>query len=122
VSAPIADYMTPNSGTMYGYAGGGVIMQNRREFLKIEDSLTCDEAVYLMYAINPASRLTAIEYYYYHKDLFLDREKIEEWIDINFAEIPKVKTMWGCSEVILGHFTNDAKPHKTAKNLGVAGG
>lgn len=66
----IVNYMTPNSGTMYGYAGGGMIMQNRKAFLEIKDSLTNDQVILLMYSMNPASRLTAIEYYWKHKDSF----------------------------------------------------
>lgn len=92
----IINYMTPNSGTMYGYAGGGVILQNRKAFLEIKDSLTNDELVLLMYSINPASRLTAIDYYLKHKESFSSQQQIDKWIDIVFAETPKVKTMSGC--------------------------
>jgi len=49
-----------------------------------------------MYAINPASRLTAIEYYLKHKELFSSQEEINKWIGMNFKEIPKINTMRGC--------------------------
>ncbi len=88
--------MTPNSGTMYGYAGGGVIMQNRKAFLEIKDSLTNDQLVLLMFSINPASRLTAIEYYLKEKERFSSQQLIDKWIDLVFLEMQKIKTMLGC--------------------------
>jgi hypothetical protein len=96
----IAYYMTPNSGTMYGYAGGGVIMQNRKAFLKIKDSLTNDQIVLVMFSINPASRLTAIEYYWKHKNSFGNNEAIDKWIEQIFNQMPTVKSMSGCFSVI----------------------
>jgi hypothetical protein len=95
----IISYMTPNSGTMYGYAGGGVIMQNRKAFLEIQDSLSNDQVILLMYSINPASRLTAIEYYLKYKERFSSQQQIDKWIDLVFAETPTVKTMSGCFPV-----------------------
>jgi hypothetical protein len=95
----IATYMTPNSGTMYGYAGGGLIMENRRAFLGIKDSLTNDQVLLLMYSINPASRLTAIEYYLKRKSSFENQEAINNWIEQNFREMPTVKSMSGCFSV-----------------------
>jgi hypothetical protein len=95
----IVNYMTPNSGTMYGYAGGGTIMQNRKAFLEIKDSLTKDQVILLMYSINPASRLTAIEYYWKHKDSFGNSEAIDKWIDQIFKQMPTVKSMSGCFSV-----------------------
>jgi hypothetical protein len=92
----IAYYMMPNSGTMYGYAGGGVIMQNRKAFLEIKDGLTNDQLVLLMYSINPASRLTAIEYYLKQKENFSCQQSIDKWIDFVFLEMPTIKTMIGC--------------------------
>jgi hypothetical protein len=91
--------MTPSSGTMYGYAGGGVIMQNRKAFLQIKDSLTADQVVLLMYSINPASRLTAIEYYLQHEDLFSSRQVIDNWVGVVFKATPTIETMSGCFRV-----------------------
>lgn len=96
VSEKIIRYMTPNSGTMYGYAGGGVIMQNRKAFLEIKDSLTNDHVIFLMYSINPASRLTAIDYYLKNKNRFDQEVQIDNWIEAVFKEIPTIKTMSGC--------------------------
>ena len=95
----IANYMTPSSGTMYGYAGGGLIMQNRKAFLEIKDSLTNDQVILLMYSINPASRLTAIEYYWKHKTRFASNTTIDKWIEQNFEQLPTVKSMSGCFSV-----------------------
>lgn len=101
VTDKVINYMTPNSGTMYGYAGGGVIMQNRKAFLEIKDNLTTDQAVLLMYSINPASRLTAIEYYLQHKELFAFQKAIDNWIEVVFKEMPTIKTMFGCFGVTM---------------------
>jgi hypothetical protein len=98
-SGNLLHYMSPLSGTMYGYAGGGFIMQNRKAFLEIKDSLTKDQLVLLMYSINPASRLTAIEYYLqqYGSAGWLNDIGSWTWIIKNFKMTPTVKTMWGCS-------------------------
>jgi hypothetical protein len=92
----VVNYMTPNSGTMYGYAGGGEIMQNRKAFLEIKDSLTNDQVILLMYSINPASRLTAIDYYLKNKERFSSQQQIDKWIGLIFSKTPTVKTMSGC--------------------------
>jgi len=98
VPRKIVQYMTPNSGTMYGYAGGypGDLLKNRRRFFEIRDSLTNDQVIFLMYSINPASRLTAIEYFLRHKDSFTNQQALEAWIEKNFTETPKVETLFGC--------------------------
>jgi hypothetical protein len=98
VPRKILEYMTPNSGTMYGYAGGygGHLLQNRKAFIEIKDSLTNDQVIFLMYSINPASRLTAIEYYLKYKNSFSNQQTLDEWIEINFKEIPTVQTLFGC--------------------------
>jgi len=94
----ILEYMTPNSGIMYGYAGGssGSLLQNRKAFLEIQDSLKTEQIVFLMYSINPASRLTAIEYYLKYKEKFSNTKTIDEWIERNYSEISKVNTLFGC--------------------------
>lgn len=91
--------MTPTSGTMYGYAGGGMIMQNRKAFLEIKDSLTNEQLILLLYSINPASRLTAIEYYWKRKGSLGNNEAIDKWVEQNFKEMPTVKSMSGCFSV-----------------------
>ncbi|HYF32581.1 MAG TPA: hypothetical protein VD993_15760 [Chitinophagaceae bacterium] len=95
-SDKILHYMSPNSGTMYGYSGGGIIMQNRKTFLEIKDSLTNEQVILLMYSINPASRLTAIEYYLKNNARFARKEFIDKWIEENFIELPEIDTMYGC--------------------------
>ena len=49
-----------------------------------------------MYSINPASRLTAVEYYYKNKDKFLNSIEINNWIDTIFTETPTIETLSGC--------------------------
>lgn len=101
LSTKIINYMTPFSGTMYGYGGGdGTILSNRQAFLAIKDSLTNADILLLMYSKNPATRLTAIEYYLSKKDDFGRRSDIDQWVETNFKEMPRVKTMFGCSETM----------------------
>lgn len=98
VPRKILEYMTPNSGTMYGYSGGYEehLLPNRRAFIGIMDSLTNDQVIFLMYSINPASRFTAFEYYLKHKDSFSDQQALDQWMETNFREIPTVQTLFGC--------------------------
>ena len=99
IKPDLINYMTPNSGTMYGYSGGGVIMHNRKAYLRIKNDLTSEQVVLLMYSLNPASRLTAIEFYLDHKEMFLEQQAIDNWIEIVFSEKREIKTMSGCFEV-----------------------
>ncbi len=94
----IREYMSPSSGIMYGYRGGyGMsLLQNRAEFMSLNEKLTTDQVVIMMYSINPASRFTAIEYYITNKSQFTDTLKIDQWINICFAELPEVTTLMGC--------------------------
>ena len=98
VPRKILDYMTPNSGTIYGYSGGysSTILQNRKAFFEIKDSLTTDQVTLLMYSINPASRFTAFEYYLRHGERFTNQQILDEWMEINFAETPEIRTLLGC--------------------------
>ncbi len=50
----------------------------------------------LMYSINPASRLSAIEYYYRHRELFKNRASIEGWIKKVYAQNATVESIGGC--------------------------
>ncbi len=99
VSHEVLTYMTPYSGTTYGYAGGysGELLSNREEFISIEPGLSSEKAILLMYSINPASRLTAIEYYKKHKDKFRNQRQVEDWIEQVYKEVPTVETLFGCS-------------------------
>ena len=92
-------YMSPESGLYYGGRGGfGMsLLQNRALFMKLESKLTKEIAIQLMYSKNPASRLTAIEYYYKHPDLFeKEKPEIDKWIKIVFKNVPYIKTLRGC--------------------------
>ena len=91
----LINYMSPNSGTTYGYSGSLGILENRKAFLEIKDSMGNDELFLLMFSINPASRLTAIEYYLKRKESFNNQEAIENWIELNFKEIRTIETS-GC--------------------------
>lgn len=98
VPRKIVEYMTPGSGMMYGYSGGygGGLLKNRKAFLEIQDSLTNDQVVLLMYSLNPASRFTAFEYYLKHIDSFSDQQILDELMEKNFMEVPTVQTLFGC--------------------------
>lgn len=97
-SSKILSYMSPHSGLMYGYSGGLPItlLQNRQNFNAIKDNLSNDEVYLLMFSVNPASRLTAIEYYKRNPDKFENKEQIDNWIAIVYKEIPFVSTLMGC--------------------------
>jgi hypothetical protein len=95
----IVGYMSPLSGTAYGhYAGGGTgrLLPNRSAFNAIADSLTDAQLACLLYAINPASRFTAIEYYWRHKARFGERPDFDAWIEKNFAAFPQLPWQAGC--------------------------
>lgn len=96
VSKTILKYMSPISGTLYGLTGGytNTYTQNRQNFIQIQDYLTFDEAVLLLYSINPASRLTAIELFY--RKNYSKTKEIEQWINRNYIEFPSVETLFGC--------------------------
>ncbi|NME72428.1 hypothetical protein [Flammeovirga aprica] len=99
----IAHYMSPFSGTTYGDKILGLVdsyLTNRKAFLSIKDNLTTEQVILMMYSINPASRFTAIEYYMKNKADFNNTEKIEEWIEINYKEIPNINISGGCSRVL----------------------
>lgn len=98
VSTEILHYMSPASGTEYGYTGGvaGTVLANRKNFLAIRSQLRPQDILLIMHAFNPASRLTAIEYYWKHKKLFANHLAIDQWVERVFNELPQVDTMFGC--------------------------
>jgi hypothetical protein len=98
LSEDILEYMSPNSGTMYGYYGGiaNEELQNRQYFNSIKNKLTVDEVYAIMYSINPASRLTAVEYYKRNLDKFENKKIFEDRIKIIYKETPLVSTFIGC--------------------------
>jgi hypothetical protein len=97
-SFELLNYMSPSSDLYYGYRGGvaGSILPNRQFFESIKSNLTKDEVIVIMYSINPASRLTAIEYFLKNKSRFRSSDDIENWIALVFMEKPKIETMNGC--------------------------
>ncbi|WP_276373956.1 hypothetical protein [Chryseolinea sp. H1M3-3] len=94
----VFNYMSLHSGTMYGYSGGlnNTLFQNRSNFNKLKQKLTTDIVYLLMYSVNPASRLTAIEYYRKNSQEFDNKDKIDTWIDTVYKEVPMVHTLMGC--------------------------
>jgi hypothetical protein len=94
----ILNYMSPTSGLYYGYRGGvaGSVLENRQAFEAIKDDLTNEQIVMIMYSINPASRLTAIEFYLKNKTRFKDSDKIQTWIKNVYSQCPNIQTFNGC--------------------------
>jgi len=72
ISSTIKFYTSPFSGLLYGCRGGygDLILNNRCHFNKIKDSLNTTQLIYIMKGLNPASRLTAVEYYLKYKSKF----------------------------------------------------
>lgn len=95
----IAHYMSPESGLFYGGRGGFSmnLLQNRKLFIELESKLNKESVIQLMYSKNPASRLTAIEYYFRNPELFTqEKEELDKWAEIVFREVPLVMTLNGC--------------------------
>ncbi|OON67178.1 hypothetical protein [Hymenobacter sp. CRA2] len=94
----VVEYMSPESGLEYGdYGGYGMTMlQNREAFTQIQKGLSLEQVLLVMHSINPASRLTAIEYYLKNKELFTNRPQIEQWVETVFRELPEVESIDGC--------------------------
>jgi hypothetical protein len=97
-SSSIQRYMSPESDIVYGKTGGigSSILPNRKAFSSIANRLTTSQIRQTMYSVNPASRLTAIEYYFKHKSLFSSQAEIETWIRNVYKALPRVRTMYGC--------------------------
>ncbi len=96
----IRAYMTPYSGTTYGTTGGiaNFPLQNRAAYGSIERQLDRQAHAYLLCSKNPATRLTAVEYFYSER---ASREgpinpEIQARIESIFAETPQITTMSGC--------------------------
>ncbi|WP_420320532.1 hypothetical protein [Flagellimonas sp.] len=95
----IAYYMSPESGLYYGGGGGFSmnLLQNRKLFKELESSLNKEAVIQLMYSKNPASRLTAIEYYFRNPELFIqEKENLDKWTEIVFLQVPFIRTLNGC--------------------------
>ena len=95
-------YMSTESGLNYGIKSPGsftipTTLENRENFLKL-NSKTPELILQLMYSKNPASRFTAIEYYYRNMNKFEDKDVkvINSWIKKVFKDIPEIKRVEGC--------------------------
>jgi hypothetical protein len=90
--------MSPTLGTMYGIGGGmpPTMLYNRKAFNAIKDKLSNDEVVTLMYAINPATRLMAFEFYRRNSNRFRNQGDIEAWMLKVYKEKPLIETISGC--------------------------
>jgi len=100
ISPAVLHYMSPGSDIAYGYRGSIALFPNRQSFNRIKDSLTNADLMLMLYSINPASRLTTIEYCISHKSRFNEQQwqALTPWIDSVVKEIPEVKTVYGCDE------------------------
>lgn len=99
VTPEIKEYMTPYSGIRYGYRGGyaNSLLQNRAVYLSMKNSLNKEIYKYLLCSKNPATRLTAVEYFYsdnrFNEDL---SPEIISKIEQIFSETPTITTLRGC--------------------------
>jgi hypothetical protein len=98
-SRALAFLMTPFSGVMYGHRGGesSSIIENRAAFNQVKERLSPQEFFLLLYSKNPATRLTAAEYYYQNpQKLAVYKGEIESRIKSIYIELPETKTISGC--------------------------
>jgi|LakMenEpi03Aug12_release.lakeMendotaPanAssembly.Ray.scaffolds.fasta_scaffold475127_2 hypothetical protein len=95
----IRTYLSPACGTRYGFRGGysNTLTANRACFRNIKDKVDDDMLLLMMYSINPATRLTAIEYYYYRTGHeFGANPEVDAWVRKVFSEVPRVSFAIGC--------------------------
>jgi len=97
IPGALGAYMSPESDLMFGDAYMGGPVPNAVAFSKLKDSLTRDQALMVLYAVNPASRLAGIRYYYQHSEQFTNKPAIKTWIARVIQEIPRVPIVQGCS-------------------------
>jgi hypothetical protein len=95
VSDALGFLMTPFSGIVYGDFEGfdDQIVENRRAYNKVKDSINEKELLYLLRSINPATRLTAAEHYFKNIDNYLQHSLIERLIEDNYKELPAIQTI-----------------------------
>lgn len=91
-------YFSIESGLMYGLRGGysNSILPNRKLFIGLLNSLTYEELYLLMHSKNPATRLTAIEYYLRNKSNIDLEYPVDEWIEKVLRQTTSVDTLDGC--------------------------
>ncbi|HLP11201.1 MAG TPA: hypothetical protein VK177_04655 [Flavobacteriales bacterium] len=97
LSKQLTNYMSPESGTRYGCKNGSKSWEflNRKHFNRIKNDLSPSDIIILMHSLNPASRFTAIEYYFENKDKFSSQMEIESWISTVLTDYPKIQTYFG---------------------------
>jgi hypothetical protein len=99
VTPEIKEYMTPYSGIRYGYRGGysNSLLQNRDAYLSMKHTLDENSYKYLLCSKNPATRLTAAEYFYSNNrtNEGLSPQIISKIEEI-FSETPTITTLMGC--------------------------
>ncbi|UEG53430.1 hypothetical protein LLH06_00365 [Mucilaginibacter daejeonensis] len=98
ISTDLLALMSPTSGTTYGIGGGmpPSMLPNRKAFNALKDKLSNDDVITLMYAINPATRLMAFEFYRRNRNRFSNQGEIEAWMIKVYKEKPTIETLSGC--------------------------
>lgn len=101
ISNPEIDhFMSTESGLYYGEVVGiyAVPIENWKLLLDLEDQLTSDVILQLLYSKNPVSRLNTIKYYYLNSEKFADkRDEIEN--TINWTSLrgdTLINSVYGC--------------------------
>jgi hypothetical protein len=92
-------FCSPFSGIQYGTRGGyaGGYLQNRMAFLQVADEIDATTCLRLLYSINPATRLTAYEYYRLHPaTMAAVQRQVESRMRKVFEEVPRIETLRGC--------------------------
>lgn len=90
--------MNPFAGTIFGNRCGYNmnILNNRKLF---DEVIEIDNCEYLMHSINPATRLMAIEFYYFNQSQFSQNQ--QNLIDLQIEKLEKTplitKECYGCS-------------------------
>lgn len=93
VPLSVSRYMSPAAGIEYSYTDSS----SRRTFQQLVDSLTNEEILYMLYAVNPVTRFTAVGHYWKYKERFGERPDIDAWIEQLFAASPTVTMKLGCT-------------------------
>lgn len=103
VREALAYYMSPYSGTLYGLRGGeaGQLLENRDRFLGVAAIIAADRRLtrWLVRSVNPATRLTAVEFILRNQAGFPDFEKLQLTVFRSaYAHPPRAATMRGGRE------------------------
>jgi hypothetical protein len=99
LSDSVRAYLSPACGTRYGFRGGysNTLTANRACLKSFREKVDDNMLLLMMYSINPATRLTAIEYYYYRMGHeFGANAEVDAWVLLVFTEVPRVRIAMGC--------------------------